>query len=172
MRQNGLVSGEFIRLEPWDEGDLALLRRINTPEMRKYVGGPETEAQVLARHSRYLNLKNGRMFRIELLPEGEHVGSIAFWNRIWRGEEVYETGWNVLPEFQGRGIGMAAVHAIINTARHDNKHRWLHAYPSVNNAASNAICRKAGFELAGETDFEYPPGQIMRSHDWRFDLHL
>ncbi len=44
------------------------------------------------------------------------------------------------------------------------------AYPKVDNAASNAICRKAGFELRGEVDFEYPKGHPIRCHDWRFDL--
>ena len=50
------------------------------------------------------------------------------------------------------------------------KHRFVHAFPSVDNAPSNAICRKAGFTLLGERDFEYPPGHPLRSNDWRFDL--
>src|ERR1041384_6105205 len=39
-----------VRLVPWAETDLPLLRRVNTPEMRRHVGGPETEEQVLSRH--------------------------------------------------------------------------------------------------------------------------
>ena len=46
----------------------------------------------------------------------------------------------------------------------------MHAYPKVGNEASNAICRKAGFELLGECDFEYPKGHPIRCNDWRFDL--
>jgi RimJ/RimL family protein N-acetyltransferase len=46
----------------------------------------------------------------------------------------------------------------------------VHAFPSVENAASNAICRKAGFSLLREHDFEYPKGHPMRCNDWRFDL--
>jgi RimJ/RimL family protein N-acetyltransferase len=38
------------------------------------------------------------------------------------------------------------------------------------NEASNAICRKLGFELLGEEDFEYPPGNPIRCNDWRLDL--
>jgi RimJ/RimL family protein N-acetyltransferase len=75
-----------------------------------------------------------------------------------------------LPEFQGRGVASAAVRAVIAAARTDGRHQWLHAFPSVANAGSNAVCRKAGFALVGETDFEYPPGRIMRSNDWRYDL--
>ena len=41
---------------------------------------------------------------------------------------------------------------------------------SSNRPASNAICRKAGFTLVGETDIEYPPGSIMRCNEWRLGL--
>jgi RimJ/RimL family protein N-acetyltransferase len=52
------------------------------------------------------------------------------------------------------------------------KHRSLYAFPSVGNAPSNGICRKLGFTLVGETEYEYPPGsgRVMRCNDWRLDL--
>ena len=123
----------------------------------------------MARHLRYLALENGWMFRVELAG-GEAAGSVAFWSRVWHGAPVYESGWNVLPDFQGQGVATAAVRAVLRAARADGRHRWLHAFPSVANAPSNAVCRKAGFALLGETDFEYPPGRPMRSNDWRYDL--
>jgi RimJ/RimL family protein N-acetyltransferase len=46
----------------------------------------------------------------------------------------------------------------------------LYAYPSVDNAPSNAVCRKLGFMLLGVTDYEYPPGNVLRCNDWRLDL--
>ena len=76
----------------------------------------------------------------------------------------------VLPEFQGRGIAAAATRLVIEAARADGKHRYLHAFPSVENAPSNAICRKLGFELLGDSEFEYPKGSFMRCNDWRLDL--
>ncbi|GAA2514405.1 GNAT family N-acetyltransferase [Winogradskya humida] len=76
----------------------------------------------------------------------------------------------MLPEFQGQGVATAAVRAVLAAAQEDNQHRWLHAFPSVANAGSNAVCSKAGFELVGQTDFEYPPGHIMLSNEWRYDL--
>jgi RimJ/RimL family protein N-acetyltransferase len=83
---------------------------------------------------------------------------------------VYETGWNVLPEFQGRGIGGTAAREVIDKARAENAHRQLHAYPSVDNPASNAVCRKVGFSFVGEYELEYPKGSFMRCNDWRYDL--
>lgn len=33
------------------------------------------------------------------------------------------------------------------------------------------MCRRMGFELEGEQDFEYPQGHPIRANAWRFDLH-
>lgn len=32
------------------------------------------------------------------------------------------------------------------------------------------LCRRTGFELLGEVDFEFPKGNPLRCHDWRRDL--
>src|SRR5689334_11896708 len=74
------------------------------------------------------------------------------------------------PEFQGQGLASLAARKLIEALRPVAKRRYLHAYPSVDHPASNAVCRKAGFELRGECEFEHPPGRLMRSRDWRFDL--
>ncbi|MFJ8626035.1 GNAT family N-acetyltransferase [Kitasatospora sp. NPDC093550] len=191
-----------VRIEPWTDADLALLRRVNTPEMKKHVGGPETEEQLLVRHGRYLDFVPsglGCMYRIVLLPddattedtgdaigdaigdatgeatggraaEGEAVGTVGYGTRTWEGETVHEMGWNVLPGHQGRGIAVTATRLAVAAARREAAHRYLHAFPSVDNPASNAVCAKAGFTLLGATDFEFPPGRFMRSHNWRVDL--
>lgn len=161
-----------VRIEPWSENDLWLLRRTNASEMTEHLGGPETEEQVIARHQRYVALGGaaGTMFRIVLVPGGEVAGSIGFWQKTWQGEQVYETGWGVLPEFQGRGVAAAAARAVVERARAAGAGRRLHAFPSVHHAASNAVCRKAGFTLAGACDFEYPKGNPIRSNDWVVDL--
>ncbi|PAM97988.1 GNAT family N-acetyltransferase, partial [Streptomyces sp. Alain-F2R5] len=60
--------------------------------------------------------------------------------------------------------------ATARAARAAGPHRYLHAFPSVGHAASNAVCRRAGFTLLGQADFEYPKGHWIRSNDWRVDL--
>ncbi|MER7999420.1 GNAT family N-acetyltransferase [Streptomyces sp. NPDC095613] len=164
-----------VRLEPWTEDDLGLLRATNAPELMHHLGGPETEEQLLGRHRRYVALsaarpEEGRMFRIVLLPGGEAVGTIGFWERVWQGQCVYETGWTVLGAYQGRGMAAAAAEAVVERARAAGGHRYVHAFPSVGNPPSNGVCRRAGFELRDECDIEYPLGHLMRCNDWRLDL--
>ncbi|MEE1751874.1 GNAT family N-acetyltransferase [Streptomyces sp. SP18CS02] len=164
-----------VRLDAWAETDFELLRAANAPELMGHLGGPETDEQLVKRHHRYVDLSANRtgagcMFRIVLLPEEVPAGTIGFWEQTWDGERVYETGWAVLPGFQGRGVATAATAAVVERARAARKHRYLHAFPSVDNGASNAVCRKAGFELRGARAFEYPPGHPIRSNDWRLDL--
>jgi RimJ/RimL family protein N-acetyltransferase len=155
-----------IVLESWSEQGYQLLLRLNAPEMTEHLGGPETAEQVLRRHGRYLERTgDGEMFMV--VADGEVVGSVGYWPREWAGQEVYETGYGIVPEFQGRGLAVAAVQLCAARAARDGSRPWLHAFPTVDHAASNAVCRKAGFELVGECDFEYPPGSLIRSNDWR-----
>ena len=58
---------------------------------------------------------------------------------------------------------------LLDVIREDAR-RPVHAFPSVDNAASNAVCRKLGFEFLGAFDFEYPPGNPLRCNDWRLEL--
>ncbi|WP_446042255.1 GNAT family N-acetyltransferase [Streptomyces sp. SID1121] len=164
-----------VRIEPWSEDDLGLLRAANAPELMHHLGGPETEEALVKRHARYVALSadrtdKGRMFRVVLSSSGEAVGTIGFWEQTWQGEQVYEAGWAVLPAFQGRGLAVAATRAVVEAARAAKRHRYLHAFPSVGNPPSNGVCRKAGFLLQGECDFEYPVGHPMRCNNWRLDL--
>lgn len=143
------------------------------PEMTEHLGGPESPRKIAERQARYEQSSESgtsRMFKIVYVDTGEAVGSVGYWERTWRGDQVFEIGWSVLPAFQGRGIaGMATAQAIAE-ARSERKHQFLHAFPSVDNAPSNAICRKLGFTLVEECEFEYPPGNSMQCNDWRLDL--
>ncbi|TXK76121.1 GNAT family N-acetyltransferase [Paenibacillus sp. N3.4] len=162
-----------VKIEPWSNDDLDLLRLINAPEMMEHLGGPETEEQILSRHKRYLEIGGrgtGHMFSISFLPRFEKVGSVGYWDSMWKNDNIYEIGWSVLPQYQGRGLATAGVAEAIVNASIEQKHRFIHAFPSINNPASNAVCRKLNFSLMGQCEFEYPPGNIMQCNNWRLDL--
>jgi RimJ/RimL family protein N-acetyltransferase len=159
-----------VRLEPWGRGDKPLLDQlVGDPAMMEHLGGPESPEKIADRQSRY-EVPGSGMFKIVDVASGQGVGSVGFWDRDWREREVYEVGWSVIPAFQGRGIAAAATAQALALARADGRHGFVHAFPAVDNPASNAICRKLGFTLLEECRFEYPPGRWMRCNDWQLDL--
>jgi RimJ/RimL family protein N-acetyltransferase len=141
---------------------------LNDAEMTKHVGGPETPEQLADRQTRY-EPEGSRQYRI-VAESGEDAGWVGYWEITWDGDQVWETGWAVLPSFQGRGVASSATAQVIELARAERLHRFVHAYPRVENAPSNGICRKLGFTLLGEVDFPARGGGTARCNDWRLDL--
>ncbi len=162
-----------IGLRPWVTGDLGLIERLlGDPVMTEHLGGPESPEKLWNRLARYVNMpaEAGRMFVITVGPERTPAGSVGFWPHPIRGETALETGWSVLPEFQGRGVATRGTTRCLEIAAAETPYRTIHAFPSVDNVPSNALCRTLGFELLGPLDFEYPKGHWMVCNDWSFDL--
>lgn len=163
-----------ITIKPWGPADGRLLAKLlGDPEMTTHLGGPESPEKLAVRQRKYERLPGtgtGCMYKIVDVATGEGVGSVGYWDRRWNGEEIYEMGWSVLTPYQRRGIAKTAVLQAIAKARSERRHRYVHAFPPPENPASNAVCRACGFELMGECDFEYPPGNHSKSNDWRLDL--
>ena len=149
---------------------MPLLAALNSLEMTEHLGGPESPAQLEKRLRRYIEAQSDEVMMFKVLVDGAPAGSVGFWEREWRGGRVYETGWSVLPAFQGRGVASQATTMAIDVARARGRNDAMHAFPSVGNGPSNAICRKLGFELLGECEFEYPKGHWASSNDWRLIL--
>jgi RimJ/RimL family protein N-acetyltransferase len=163
-----------VRIEPWGPDDLWLEKKLmGDPATTTYLGGPESDEKMEARHARFLDLPvsgKGQMFKILDAETGEALGSVGYWETEWRGETVYEMGWGVLVPYQGKGVARAGTAQAIAAARAEGKHRYMHAFPLVENAPSNGVCRTLGFTLVEEFDGEYPPGNPVRCNDWRFAL--
>ena len=162
-----------VEIRPWSEGDLPVLERSNEPGMMTNLGGPETPEKLVVRHERYLNgwrTGTGSMFTIWTDDVAEPVGGIGYWQTDEQGDPELETGWSIHLPHQGRGYASAALALALEHAAQHSDRRFIRAFPSIQNAASNAVCRRAGFTLVREFDDEYPPGNPVRSNDWVFDL--
>lgn len=70
----------------------------------------------------------------------------------------------------GDRIAVAATAQAIELAKRDDTNPFMHAFPNIDNAPSNAICRKLGFELLAVCEFEFPKGHSMTCNDWQLDL--
>lgn len=162
-----------ILLQPWSEEDLPLIMKLmSDPNVMAHLGGPETPEQIARRNKRYAQFEDGvdQMFKVVLASNAEPVGKIGYWKKNWRDQLVYEMGWMVLPEYHGQGIATRAGQAVVDLVRQARRFPFIHAFPSVSNPPSNAICRKLGFSLLEECQFEYPPGHTMLVNDWQLDL--
>ena len=163
-----------MRLAPITADDLWLTEAFEgDPEMMVHLGGPRTKEQIAEVHQRRLELiARGEAHMFKILPgdSDEPMGSIGFWQTMHHGANVYEMGWFVRREFQGQGIATAAGQMVLEKARPMPNATVMHAFPAVSNEASNAICRKLGFELIGPLDFEFA-GRPLRCNDWRLELN-
>lgn len=163
-----------VDIRPYREDDLGLLRRLlGDPAMMAYLGGPESPEAIAARHQRYLHdSPSQRLFTIVLGAEAAPVGWAGYWETRWDRRDVWECGWHVLPEHQRKGVASAAVALVLDKARAEDRRRYMYAFPSVDNAASNSLCRRLGFERRGEAEVEYPKGRWMQASVWRLDLAI
>jgi RimJ/RimL family protein N-acetyltransferase len=162
-----------MELRDLTEDDLWLYEAINLdPAMMSELGGPvprEGLAEKLRRDA--ADVAADRSWVLAILPEqgSTAAGTVSVWDHEWKGERISEIGWMVLPPFQGRGLGGEAVRAVLERARSERRWDVVHAFPATTNAASNAICRKAGFSLVEECDCEFR-GRALRCNHWRLDL--
>lgn len=163
-----------MELRDYCDNDLWLAEALECdPEVMKDLGGPTKKADVQRHHKRRLNhVLNKEIWYYTIIPEPRNgaVGTIGIWESDWKGSKIHEMGWMILPAFQGRGLATAAGRMILERAKHDRRFKEIHAFPSIRNAASNAICRKLGFSLLGEVNLAYN-GPPQACNDWKIDLH-
>ncbi|HWM16518.1 MAG TPA: GNAT family N-acetyltransferase [Microbacterium sp.] len=159
-----------VTLHEWGPDDLPVLEQSNTPEMTVHLNGPESAEEVHQRHERYLRYRQtgeAHMFRIDV--DGSPAGSIGWWQTTHKGLDAYETGWGVLTPWQGRGVAGAALRELISRVAAKGDRNLLVAYPGADNAASNALCRRAGFEHTGSATAPWRGGQLT-FHTWELDM--
>jgi RimJ/RimL family protein N-acetyltransferase len=168
------VTGK-VSIRPYGEGDLWVLERtLGDPSQMVHLNGPESPEKIQERDRRFLGMSAdpsaGCTFTI--MVGSDAAGNVGYWETDWEGQKVWETGWFVLPEFQGRGVATEAARLLIEVVSKLRRHRFLIATPSVTNLPSNAIPRKLGFALAGKVDTMYPPGsgKAISCNVWRLAL--
>lgn len=163
-----------MELRPVTSDDLPLYEAIYCdPAMMTHLGGPlpsENVPRILDNVLRSIERDEAWVFKIILEDESDQIaGSISLWRHDEGVERINEIGWTVLPAFQGRGLATKALRAVLDMARDRQRFTVIHAYPGTDNVASNALCRRAGFELLGEVDVDYA-NTVLHCNHWRIDL--
>jgi RimJ/RimL family protein N-acetyltransferase len=161
-----------MELVPYTEEHLALTEALEgDPEVMRELGGASERADILAAHrKRVESVADGEWwFVIVPEPSGPPAGSIGIWDSSFREAPIHEIGWMVLPAFQGRGIAGEALTIILARARSEPRFSRIHAFPGVTNAASNALCRRAGFVHLEECEVRFRNTPLRVNH-WELDV--
>ena len=77
---------------------------------------------------------------------------------------ISEAGWSVCRSTKAR-YASAGLALLLERAHADGRWGAIHAFPGATNAASNALCRKFGFELVGQETVDYG-GRALRCNHW------
>ena len=136
------------------------------PVVMRELGGPVPAAEIPAVHGRRLatTADDPWYFVVLAMPDAEPVGTIGIWQTEHEGAVVHETGWVLLAAHHGRGLASAALAELLDRAHAEPRFEHLHAFPGVTNPASNALCRKFGFELLGEEEGGYRDARLRVNH--------
>src|SRR5215212_9533528 len=141
-----------MELRTYTKADYALTEALETDaDVMRELGGPIDPEKLPVIHRG--RLADPWWFTIGVEAGAPPVGTIGIWETRHDGETLHETGWMVLPEYQGRGIASAAWTLLLERAEAEPAFQSVHAFPPVSNAPSNGLCRKFGFRLLEELDF-------------------
>jgi ribosomal-protein-alanine N-acetyltransferase len=85
-------------------------------------------------------------FIIETLPNNEFAGTICLWN-INKENNYAEVGYELFPDFQGKGIMTSALRKIINFAFTELNIETIEALTHAENLRSRRLLEKFDFKL-------------------------
>lgn len=139
------------------------------PVMMAELGGPLPRDGIEAKVERdVVEAALDTSWILMIVPNEEEpetvAGSVVMWSNTEHGEQISEIGWMVLPAYQGRGLGKASVHMLLQRAREVGRWGIVHAYPGITNEASNGICRTLGFTLLGEEEVLFADRTLRVNH--------
>jgi RimJ/RimL family protein N-acetyltransferase len=142
-----------IALRPWQEGDLGVMVAIcRDPDVARFTRVPDPYSEADARA--WIDAQPGRLEAGEGLTlaitegGGAPVGSMAL--RIDEGDrEIAEAGYMVAAAARGRGVATTALRLASRWALRDVGIARVHLTTHLDNAASQRVAERAGFQREG-----------------------
>jgi ribosomal-protein-alanine N-acetyltransferase len=94
------------------------------------------------------------IWAMTMIGEAKLIGPILYWH-IEKEKWQAELGYELLPEYQGKGLMTEALKTVIEFGFEQLKFTALLAEPNKANGKSIRLLEKLGFELTGETNGGY-----------------
>ncbi len=89
----------------------------------------------------------------------EVMGTICLWNISEDGKKA-DIGYELLPEYQGRGYMTEAVEKVVEYGLRIMKLESIEAYTSIYNLASNKLLKRCNFEFIKNIEEETTNGEM------------
>ena len=160
-----MINSQFIEIKT----NRLLLRRLTYSDwemisflrsdktVNKYVDRPSAETQeeandFIKRISENIDLHKSFYWCISMHGDNKMIGSICLWN-ISEDRKIAEVGYDLHPNYQGRGIMSEAIEGILNFGFNNLKLEKIEACTHRDNESSRRLLLKKDFILVeGRTD--------------------
>lgn len=158
---------ERVGFSHWQSDDIGLAEALwVNPQVTKHIcaSGVFTKADILKRLE--TEIKNGKEYGVQYWPifelvSGDLVGCCGLRPH---GQNEYEIGFHLRPEYWGKGYAKEAASAVIDYAFTILKAEKLFAGHNPNNIASKKLLYKLGFTYIGDEYYE-PTGLYHPSYE-------
>lgn len=145
------LTTERLVLRNIESTDAPLIHKLRSDEVVNQFVGRDNSSTVEKAKEFILKIQNlvgkneGLYWIIRLKENNDLIGTVCLWNFDTKNE-IVEIGYEMLPEFQGRGIMSEALKAVLAHTFEVMKARIITAFPSSDNINSVAILKKLNFE--------------------------
>lgn len=161
-----------LKIRNYKRTDLDFIISIwNDPEMGKYMPDPSIENMDEAYRKGYETLEDDEeccYLISESLVTGERMGTCSF--VVSEDGSTYDLGYCMHMNFWRKGYATEMVQGIIENVKARGA-KTITAPVNKKNAASNAIMRKLGFNIVGESKFKkMGTDMIMETYLYSFEL--
>ena len=164
------VSSERLILKPLNEGDEDEMLKIRShPEINRYIGRKPPsnidEIRAFIKKIHKATEEGATLFwTIRQSHAEEIMGTICLWN-IDRKHERAEIGYELLPEYQGKGFMTEAIEVILDYGFGVQHFKEISAYTNKANAASIQLLKKHGFRHHPDIkDVDFPDNKVFIKH--------
>lgn len=160
--EQAFIETERILLRRFNADDVPLIFKLDSnPIVHRYLGNKplktmsEAETVIDLILSQYHKFGIGRWAMIE-----KSTGNFIGWNglkfvteQINGRSNYYDLGYRLIPGYWGKGFATEGALASVSYAKEELKLNELYAAAHVDNAASNRIIQKLGFDMLNQAVF-------------------
>lgn len=143
---------ERLVLRNIESTDAELIHKLRSDEVvNAFVGRDnsstlEKATEFILKIQDLVSKNEGLYWIIRLKESNDLIGSVCLWNFDIKNE-IVEIGYEMLPEFQGKGIMSEALKAVVAYTFEEMKAQIITAFPSSDNSNSVTILKKLNFEF-------------------------